>query len=100
MTSKRCSKCHQVKLLSHFSRQRNGKYGRMSYCKACQVIANKEQRHTNKRLADTMLTQCWKCHKPLSPARTVQERKRMLAEEKKFGCGARLPMCSACAMGL
>lgn len=100
MQSKRCTKCSKVKPLSQFSKQRSGAMGCMSYCKLCQVAANKERRHVVKHLADTMLTQCWKCNKPLLPARAKQERKRMLAEEKKFGCGAGLPVCKDCQIGL
>ena len=93
---KRCSKCHKVKPLSDFSRQRYGVQGRKSECKACQVIANKEYRHKGKRLGKAVLGKCWKCHSLLSRERAAQERKRMLAEEKKFGCGAGLPPCKAC----
>ncbi len=90
MADKRCTKCHQIKPLSNFSRQRGGLYGRRANCKACQVIANRDYRHNKK--ANTEDTICWKCSKKLDPVRYRLEQRRMLRE----GFGAKLPCCADC----
>ncbi len=46
MESKQCTKCKQVKLLTDFFKDKHGKFGRCSQCKACRYIIQKIW-HTN-----------------------------------------------------
>lgn len=89
METKRCTKCYQIKPLSHFSRQRQGRMSRKSECKICQVTANRYYRHNRHNKTDS---KCWHCHKELHPNRLKSENKRMAKE----GFGAKLPRCLDC----
>lgn len=46
-TTKKCSKCGEVKLLGEFYKKKMGKYGRSSYCSKCASIINKKWYYIN-----------------------------------------------------
>ena len=51
VTHKTCTRCQQLKLLSDFSRQSDGPYGRRCACKACRKSSDREyhERNTGRR---------------------------------------------------
>lgn len=51
VTHKTCTQCQQLKLLSDFSRQSDGPYGRRCACKACRKSSDREyhERNTGRR---------------------------------------------------
>lgn len=47
--TKECTKCHKVKTLGEFHRQKNGKLGRYSICKACVSSRNRKYKSREDR---------------------------------------------------
>ena len=76
---KRCSVCHEEKLLEDFYKQSSGKYGVASRCKVCLLASNKRWRDNNKEKS-SKLTREWQIrNKEKCLAATREWRKRNLS---------------------
>ena len=84
---KQCTRCKQIKDISEFGKNKNGKNGLRSYCKECQAVLNKMYRHSKDGVIASIYSHqrnSSKRRKHPIPTYSKQELKDWLFSQKKF----------------